>query len=155
MDKQLQKFLKTNLIEGARLTRLDDRSKRKNLQEHRKNVFLVETGSGEKWVLLHFFRKYKIIFNNYLKAKGVLSGRIRGQDWIIDEPNLFILMPYLGNNFVSVDSETVKKIARLLLDIYVPSTTRRFSTPRYLKDLIGLNFHLGNINRCPRRLYTY
>lgn len=153
----MQQFLKTNLDGFTNLTRLNDRFQRKKLQKHRKKVFLIETGSVEKWIVLRFSKRYKTIFDNYLNARDFLLDQVRGQDWLVDEPNLFIMMPYLGSNFISLDSGALGKIAHLLLGINTPSKISRFSTPRYLKNLIELNssyniFELANLAKVVKKI---
>lgn len=142
-------FLQSNGIMDPRIERLDDRSKRRNLSLHRKNVYQIVSGNNE-YILLHFSDRYKIIHQNYLKAREVLGKLLRGDRWIVDKKNLLILLPYLGPVFKMPDEDDLKQITKFLSDTNESFKFGGLTIPRYISGILSINndyFKFSNLRK--------
>lgn len=139
MNKIYHDFLLNHVGDNYHLTRLNDRSNRRSLDVHRKDVYLVEASGKPNFVLLHFSSKYKTIFQNFLDARNVLGNKVVGDQWVVAKENLLILLPHLGSVFESPDEKSLVLIIDFLKETNEPIRNEDFVTPRYISNLISIN----------------
>lgn len=149
----IETFLHHNLNTNFEIERLNDRSVRRNLSIHRKDVYLVTSG-GNRYILLHFSSQYKTIYLNYIRAREVLGKLVRGDKWVTDKDNLLILLPYLGPAFDKPDISALGKITDFLSITYQPTRFKDFETPRYISKVLENNEGASQFVELKRVLFT-
>ncbi len=132
-------FIKKYFTDMYSVTRLNDRFFREKLSGSRKIVYLIQNNLDKKNILLKFSKKYKKIFINHTIALHYLGKFLFKKEWIIDEANLLIKMPYFGKNLSIEDNKSRNKIVNLLKKINGPPNFDFFKVPRYISDVIKLN----------------
>lgn len=137
-NMRYNQFLKKHLNEDYKIIRLDDRSKRRGLRLHRKEVYKVYTNS-ERYILIRFFENYIKLFENYLTAQKVLKEIVKSSMWKVNRSDLLILIPYLGDNFRESNPQVLLEIIGLLENIYRSDGIRKTECSRYIDSVLFLN----------------